>query len=110
MPQKQITQAELRAVLDHYGDAADAAFEIRQRINGGAKVEPGTFSAASDGSTDKNCDRYCGLGLGGLDIQPVSETVPEWVSETPEGKWPIMHDNGLTVHHNGDTFFLDLDE
>ena len=83
---KQITQAELRSVLEHYNAAAEAALTIRQRISTeGAEVEPGRYSVETDGNTDPNADCLSnGLSLDGLDISPCEKEAPEWLNETPE--------------------------
>ena len=82
---KQITQAEIQAVLRHYQDAFEAAIAIRKRLDqGGATVEPGRYSLESEKHTEPvdqfDTDMSEGLKAWGLEI---FESKPDWLTETP---------------------------
>jgi hypothetical protein len=83
---KSITQAELRAVLEHFNDANRCAAEIRQRILDGAQLETGALAASDNGEVagslpyDKG-RHFCGYGL---EISP-AEILPSWLKDTTSG-------------------------
>ena len=81
---QKITQAEIKTVLERYEDACDAAMTIRNRLNGGAPVERGTFAVESDGSTDEELANVTSLCINGLSIESKEKSAPEWVTETPQ--------------------------
>ena len=61
---KQITQAELRAVLEGETSVNRRMMQIGQRIQNGATVERGELGAAIDGSSysDAECTNYHNMG------------------------------------------------
>ena len=86
---KQITQAEITAVLKHYQDSFEAAIAIRKRLDQeGATVEPGRYSLESEKHTEPvdqfNTDMSEGLNAWGLEIFRSKDVAPEWVSDTPD--------------------------
>jgi hypothetical protein len=87
---KQITQAELRAVLDHYNRALDKAADIRGRLLEGASIESGPNTVVDDGEVDGAqpfAPTAC-LSICGLDFRP--DTVPDWVNEEiPECEYQL---------------------
>jgi len=84
---KQITQAELRAVLEQYNAIAEAAAAIRQRVNEGTTMESGRYYATSDGNTDASADCLC--------IQR-----PGYLHQQKRGKGRLpMPENELIIRH-----------
>jgi hypothetical protein len=83
MPQKQITQAELRAVLDVYNQSLEMAYKLQRRLQDGAEVEPGKFVVENEyGESLEEFTPTVTLAIGGIDIQPAP--IPEWVTEVPK--------------------------
>jgi len=105
MPKTEfISQAELAAVLESYNDMRHVIIDIRRRIQDGAPVETGIYTADSNpGDSISGYDRAMnGTSLFGLDletkglpsdvyveaaatIEPVAELpkLPDWVCYEP---------------------------
>ena len=81
---KQITQAELRAVLDVYNQSLELADQLQRRLQDGAEVEPGKFAVENEYA--KSLDEFSPtvtLAIGGLDIKPATSGRPDWLLSTP---------------------------
>jgi len=82
---QQITQAELRTVLDVYNQSLEMADKLQRRLQDGAEVEPGKFAVENEYAQSlEEFTPTVTLAIGGLDIKPVSEAAPDWLTETPE--------------------------
>ena len=90
-----ITQAELKSVLEIYNTLGQIILGIRRRIEGGAAVEEGIYTADSNhGNPISAFDRAMnGIGMFGLDLEtkglpsdvyeePKPKLLPNWVTET----------------------------
>jgi len=68
MPKQQITQAELQAVLELNASVNREMLKLRKRLQAGAKVEPGKWSARHDPEPEDYDPFAPGLYCMGLDI------------------------------------------
>ena len=113
-----VSQAELAAVLASYNALGQTILGIRRRIEAGAAVEEGIYTADSNrGDPISGFDRAMnGIGLFGLDLEtkglpsdvyqepapeqsepPSEPELPEWATETPhECRYTLdMEEGGL---------------
>jgi len=68
MANKRVTQAELRSLVG-LGESLDLrAKQIRRRIDAGAAVEPGRYSARSEGDDPSFSVPCSGLNVCGLEV------------------------------------------
>lgn len=81
-PPRSVSQAELAGVLEQNESLNRRMAEIRDRINGGAKIEPGELSAKAEKDHDDD-GATRSLSALGLDIMPKAELIDRdaWIKE-----------------------------
>ena len=72
---KQITQAELVAVLDHDESLNRKLLGIRRRLERGAQIEPGKLTGEADRYSHDFSTRCSGLYAMGLDLGPADDAM-----------------------------------
>ena len=101
---KQITQAELRAVLDGETFVNRRMMQIRERLKKGATVEPGELGAATDCSDDfaPECSSYSNMGLL-IDSADATERyqamMDRAIAEARRSKLTVIRGGNLEVAH-----------
>ena len=94
---KQITQAELKAVLELNASVNRKMLNLRKRLKRGASVEPGELTADADFLAPDYGPYAPSLYAMGLDIKAVSDQA-ETVPETPS-KLVMIRGGNLEVAH-----------
>jgi len=70
----RVTQGELASVMQLSRELDDRSRKIRERLDRGAKVEPGRYFAQSQGDDPTFARRYTGINNCGLEITEFRRT------------------------------------
>ncbi len=114
---KQITQAELRAVLEHYKTARSLAIAIRRRIETeGAEIETGPLSVTTEGESNplrEFADEPRGCLVAGLDVyedRARDVVAARWVTHTPDPVGYCLFMTTPNIHTEGQDIELSREE